>query len=160
MSLEGLITWKKRALSDSSYAAPLWSWFIHVCNSSLHNLTTSMLFKTVMPNTSNGSEVKRMRKALWEWEGGGSASARGYSKQIKSDFILRGPVAQSISRCLVLMSTRGPFMRAAQPISRLNEAVEKSVGQHINRKTALREYHLNKPIQANEWGFWKRVLNK
>lgn len=29
--------------------------------------------------------------------------------------------------------------------------MEKRTGQHINRKTALRKYQLNKGMQANEW---------
>lgn len=67
----------KKALSDSSPCRralpPFWPWFILVCDSSLHNLTTSMLFRTVTPNTFNGCEVKWMRKTVCESGNGGNA---------------------------------------------------------------------------------------
>ena len=64
---------------------------------------------------------------------GGRASAHRYSKQIKSDFILRGRVhwawAGVWSQCQL-----EDLYASTQSISRLNEAMEKQAGQHINRK--------------------------
>lgn len=76
-------------------------------------------------------------------------SAHRYSKQIKSGVILRGCLHRAWagvwSQCQL-----EDLYTSAQSISRLNEAMEKRTGQHINRKTALRKYQLNKAIQANE----------
>lgn len=67
-----------------------------------------------MSNASNGCEVKRRRKTVGEKEGERlRVSAHRYSKQIKSDFILRGLAARSMSWRLVSVSARGPLCEYA-----------------------------------------------
>lgn len=71
------------------------------------------------------------------WREGGGVSAHRYSKQIKSDVILRGCLRRAgagvWSRCQL-----EDLYASAQSISRLNEAMEKHRGQNINREAAFR----------------------
>lgn len=71
-------------------------------------------------------------------------AAGGHSKQIKSDFILRGLVERSISWCLVLVSAAGPFMRACSPFAALMRRRQKKEQAGTSTGNQQPENHLNK----------------